>query len=236
MRLTVGLAATSALAAALLLPGCESLPGKPREADRPVPPDDVTGFAPLFSTNCAGCHGSDGAEGAARDLSSPVFQRFIGDAELRRVIRLGVPGKAMPAFSRAEGGPLTETQIDALVEGMRERWYPREWPPTVEIPPYSEAGSLAAGFAPGDPERGRAAFERFCGRCHGAAATGGPEGRSIVDPAYLALVSDQLLRTAVVCGRSDLGTPDYRSYVPGSPMAPQQVADVVAWIASHRTE
>ena len=34
---------------------------------------------------------------------------------------------------------------------------------------------------------------------------------SIVDPSYLALVSDQSLRSTIIAGRPDLGMPDWRS-------------------------
>ena len=63
---------------------------------------------------------------------------------------------------------------------------------------------------------------------------GGPKGGSIVDPNYLDLVSDQHLRTTVIVGRPDLGKPDWRANVPGHPMSPQDIADVVAWLAAQR--
>ena len=56
----------------------------------------------------------------------------------------------------------------------------------------------------------------------------------MINPDYLALVSDQALRTAVIVGRSDLGMPDWRAYTPGRPMSSQEISDVVAWLASHR--
>ena len=45
-----------------------------------------------------------------------------------------------------------------------------------------------------------------------------PKGGSVVDASYLALVSDQYLRTTVIAGRTDLGMPDWREYVKGQPM------------------
>jgi hypothetical protein len=56
----------------------------------------------------------------------------------------------------------------------------------------------------------------------------------VVDAAYLALVSDQALRTAVIAGRTDLGMPDWREDIPGQPLTPQQISDVVAWLAARR--
>jgi cytochrome c oxidase cbb3-type subunit 3/ubiquinol-cytochrome c reductase cytochrome c subunit len=55
-----------------------------------------------------------------------------------------------------------------------------------------------------------------------------------VDTAYLALVSDQALRTTVIAGRIDLGMPDWRAYIPGQPLSAQQISDVVAWLVSQR--
>ena len=68
---------------------------------------------------------------------------------------------------------------------------------------------------------------------HGAEGRGGEKGHDIVDPSYLALVSDQGLRSVVIAGRTDLGMPDWRENT-GSPLTSQQVSDVVAWMAVHR--
>ena len=59
---------------------------------------------------------------------------------------------------------------------------------------------------------------------------------SIVDGSYLALVSDQNLRTTVIAGRPEMGAPDWRGDVPGKPMSPEDVSDVVAWLAAQRPQ
>jgi cytochrome c oxidase cbb3-type subunit 3/ubiquinol-cytochrome c reductase cytochrome c subunit len=38
----------------------------------------------------------------------------------------------------------------------------------------------------------------------------------------------------VIAGRPDLGQPDWRGDRPGHPLSSQEVADVVAWLVSHR--
>ena len=55
-----------------------------------------------------------------------------------------------------------------------------------------------------------------------------------MEPSFLALLTDQELRTLVVVGRPDLGAPDWRNNVPGKPMTSQEISDVVAWLASQR--
>ena len=104
----------------------------------------------------------------------------------------------------------------------------------VSLPPYSLTDARAADVEPGDPERGKTAYTTYCAHCHGADGRGGERGGAVADGAYLALVSDQALRTAGIAGRVDLGMPDWREAVPGQPMTPQDIANVVAWLASHR--
>jgi hypothetical protein len=57
-----------------------------------------------------------------------------------------------------------------------------------------------------------------------------------VDGSYLALVSDQSLRTTVIVGRREWGAPDWRGDVPGHPMSADDVSDVVAWIVAQRSQ
>ena len=90
------------------------------------------------------------------------------------------------------------------------------------LPSYSLEDARAAGAEPGVPERGKTAYTTYCAHCHGPDGRGGEKGGAVVDGAYLALVSDQALRTAVIAGRVDLGMPDWREAVAGQPMTPQE--------------
>jgi cytochrome c oxidase cbb3-type subunit 3 len=213
--------------------GCPRLPGKPMEKDRWKPPSQVTDFRQLYSQNCAGCHGADGRLGAARPLNDPLYLAFAGADVLRQVTAKGVPGTTIPGFAQPAGGNLTDRQIDLLVEEMIARWgRPEDLPKDfkdVALPPYRLEAAVA-----GDPQRGAAAYQTYCSRCHGAGGGGGPSGGSIIDPNYLTLVSDQSLRTTIVAGRSDLGMPDWRGYLSGRPMSVQEISDVVAWLSSLR--
>jgi mono/diheme cytochrome c family protein len=133
----------------------------------------------------------------------------------------------MPAFAKTAGGPLADQEIDALVNGMRARWTGAAGALDLNPPPYSTSTA-------GDPARGGDAFATFCSRCHGADGRGGAGGSSIVGASYLSLVSDQSLRTTVIAGRPDLGAPDWRGNVPGHPMSPDDVSNVVAWLSAKR--
>ena len=220
--------------AMLALVGCDAMPGRPRPADHPPLPSQVMDFAELYGQSCAGCHGRDGRLGAARPLHDPIYLALIPPDRLRMIIAQGVPGTAMPGFAAAAGGPLTEAQIDALVHEMRQRWGRPAPSPDVPLPPYAAGGMAANGSPAGDAEHGLRVYAEACASCHGADGKGGAKGGSVVDAAYLALVSDQALRTAVIVGRTDLGKPDWRSYIPGRPLTAQQISDVVAWLVSQR--
>lgn len=214
--------------------GCDRLPGKPALAERWTAATDVTDFSRLYAQNCSGCHGVDGRLGAARPLNDPLYLALVGEDALGEVVARGTPGTSMPAFAQTAGGSLTDRQIDILVKEMRVRWARPEEFKNVAVPLYNVHEATALGSGPGNAQRGAATYTTYCAQCHGSDGGGGAKGGSVTDPAYLALVSDQALRTAVIAGRSDLGKPDWRTNLPGRPMSPQDISDVVAWLVSHR--
>jgi cytochrome c oxidase cbb3-type subunit 3/ubiquinol-cytochrome c reductase cytochrome c subunit len=190
-------------------------------------PDQVNDFSALYGSNCAGCHGQNGRNGAARPLNDGLYLAWIGKERLRAVIAKGVPNTTMPPFAQDAGGTLTEQQISVLADEMQKRWARSDFAGST-LPPYDAQ--------PGDVNRGEAAFHEYCASCHGNDGAGSLErkGGSAVDPAFLALASDQSLRTTVIAGRTDQGIPNWRSYVPGRTMTDQEIADVVAWLAAQR--
>jgi mono/diheme cytochrome c family protein len=203
----------------------ESRSGPP--VDSPVvPPGAIMDFNLLYAKNCAGCHGPGGTGGAAIGVGDPVYLAIADDATIRRVTADGVAGTSMPAFAQHSGGMLTDDQINVIVSGIRARWAKPDVLSSAQPPPY-------VAQSPGDPKRGAAAYGTYCSSCHGAEGRGGLAG-SIVDSSYLALVSDQNLRTNVIAGRPEFGAPDWRGNVPGKPMSPEDVSDVVAWLVSQR--
>jgi mono/diheme cytochrome c family protein len=204
------------------------LPGKPTPADVPLKPRQVRDFAFLYSENCAGCHAPEGKGNCALALANPVYLAIASDDTLRRVTARGVPATLMPPFAESAGGMLTDEQIDILVSGMRSRWARDAAVIGASPPPY-------ASETTGDPNRGAEVYKTFCISCHGPEGKGTEKSGSIVDGSYLALVSDQSLRSTVIAGRPELGHPDWRNCVPGRPMTPADVTDVVAWLSAHRT-
>lgn len=214
---------------ALWLSACGTPHGQPRSSSEILPPKDVLEFGTLYSENCAGCHGDSGQGGAAIALADPVYLAIANEEVMRRVTANGVRGTAMPAFAESAGGLLTDKQIDVITQGIRSRW--------------SKPGILSGANPPsyaaksmGAPERGAAVYKAYCESCHGPDGNGGAKGSDITNNSFLALVSDQGLRTITIVGRPELGAPDWRGNVPGKPMSDQEVTDVVAWLTSKRAE
>jgi cytochrome c oxidase cbb3-type subunit III len=222
------IAAIVALGTWLTCPACSSSPGVYRSEPAAVSPSDVVDFKQLYAQNCAGCHGADGQGGAAIALANPVFLAIADDTVIRRIASNGVTGTPMPAFAQSAGGILTEKQIDAIVRGIRS-WQEPDRFREATLPPFTAQH-------PGDVKRGLDAYRTYCSSCHGADSHGGRNASSILDGSYLALVSDQLLRTVVIAGRPELGAPDWRGDVEGKPMSSQDISDVVAWLSSQRSK
>jgi cytochrome c oxidase cbb3-type subunit 3 len=221
------------LGSLLVAAGCARFPGAPHAGPEALRPDEVTDFSRLYSQNCSACHGADGQHGPAIALANPEYQAIVDDNTLRDVIANGDPGTLMPAFARSAGGMLTDAQIDALVKGMRERWFKAGYLQGANVPPYKSDKQ-------GDAVRGQQAFQTYCSRCHStgtqSGAQSGTKTSSVTDGSYLALTNDQALRAIIIAGRPDLGHPDWRNAQPGHPMTDQEVTDLVAWMASQRQQ
>jgi mono/diheme cytochrome c family protein len=225
----------SVLTVALALAGCSRIPGRPGPGPEVVRPNEVLDFATLYKANCTACHGENGRNGAAISLGNPAYLAVAGEDNLLEITGKGVQGKLMPPFAQSAGGMLTDQQISVLAHGMMEHWSKPDLFAGQNVPQYRATVS-------GDAGRGQQAFGTFCARCHGVAGEGtagdaksGP-GKigSIVDGSYLALISDQGLRSIMIAGRPDEGMPDWRSDG-AQPLTDQQITDIGAWLASKRT-
>lgn len=208
----------------LALCGCAAgcrLPGKPGADHVPPRPQAVLGFEQLYRQNCQACHGVDGQNGMAVSLASPAYVAYAGRDHIAAITAQGIGGSLMPGFATHAGGLLTDEQVQVLADGIVSRWGKPQALGGVTPPPYETAAS-------GDSGRGEALYRADCLRCHA------PGAASILDPTYLALVSDGGLRTLLVAGKPEAGMPDWRGYA-GGPLTDQQLADLVSFMVSYRT-
>jgi cytochrome c oxidase cbb3-type subunit 3 len=226
MNFAAGVLAVSLSISAAVTTAC----GARNPADvQVIPPNKIMDFSFLYARNCSGCHGPNGKGGAAIGLGDPVYLAIADDAAIRRVTADGVAGTSMPAFAQHSGGMLTDDQIGVIVGGIRTHWAKPDALRDADVPPYAAQG-------PGDPTRGADVYGAYCSSCHGVDGRGSKRAGSILDGSYLALVSDQSLRTTVIVGRRAWGAPDWRGDAPGNPMSPEDISDVVAWIVAQRTQ
>ena len=123
----------------------------------------------IFVENCSSCHGDFGEGGPNPSLQGDVIApistaEYLGtrdDITLKSIISQGQPNFGMSPFGLAYGGPLDESEIDALVSYIRS-W---EENPPVEVPPEISSETVAL--------TGPETFQNLCSQCHGANAEGG---------------------------------------------------------------
>lgn len=224
------------MALAAVLCGCNIAPGKPGPEVAITRPDQVTNVSTLYAQNCESCHGVNGKDGVAISLANPVYIAFAGVQNIQRVTVAGVPNTSMPGFSKGAGEMLTDQQISALAQGIVQRWGNPQALGGQTPPPYSSSAN-------GNAVNGQKAFATYCAQCHGVDGNGAklPNGTvvgSLVDPSYLALISDQGLRSLIIAGQPQQGMPDWRSQKTGGTphsLTDQEVTDIVAWLTSHRS-
>ncbi|MDH3423927.1 MAG: c-type cytochrome [Gemmatimonadota bacterium] len=131
----------------------------------------------LYVSECALCHGPQGARVDGIDLRRGQFRGPRSDEDLRRVITAGVGDSRMPAFD------FSSAELDGIIAYIRAGFDP---------------GGVAVRI--GDAERGRAVFAGAgdCASCHrvngigpraapdlsdvGAVRTPGALQRSLLDP------------------------------------------------------
>jgi cytochrome c oxidase cbb3-type subunit 3 len=130
---------------------------------------------------------------------------------------------------KGAGGMLTEQQIEVISTGILSRWGRKQVLDGANPPSY-------AAKVAGNVDHGLLVFGTYCASCHGSEGAGTPKGSAITNDSFLALVSNQGLRTMVITGRPELGAPDWRGNVPGRSMTDQEITDVVAWLVSRRAE
>jgi cytochrome c oxidase cbb3-type subunit 3 len=204
----------------ILLSACSIPSGQPQKDLEVVAPNQVVDFGTLYAQNCSACHGAEGRGGASIPLANPVYLAIVDENAVHKVVANGVRGTSMPAFAQSAGGLLTDEQVDVITRGIFSRWRHKEILDGTNPPSY-------AATTAGNGARGETVFGTYCASCHGPVGHGA-KASAISNDSFLALVSDQGLRTIVITGRPDLGAPDWRGNVPGKPMSDQEITDVVA--------
>jgi mono/diheme cytochrome c family protein len=175
----------------------------------------------------------------------PAFAKENGgtltEAQIRVLVMQikGIPYKIV----KGQEGEVAKVEVMPDAGGTVPTWgTPEE--PRQGAPSYREPSASSNGSSSGDKKQGAAVFVRACAACHGDHGQGiqeeGVTVRTIHQPALLGLISNQTLRRYVITGRPDLGMPNYAQARPDNPsfapLTDQEVADLVALLASWRKE
>ena len=96
-----------------IIPPAPAFPPRPLITPLPDVEGDPNQGAVLFDLNCAVCHGSNG-EGRVGATLAKAFSSIRPDLTVKAVISNGVEGSPMPAWLQANGGPLSEAEINDL--------------------------------------------------------------------------------------------------------------------------
>lgn len=181
----------------------------------------------LYGRMCALCHGVEGqgyTAPAAMALANANFLAVADDTYLYVNTARGRPGTRMSAWSDAYGGPLTESEIVAIVD------YIRSWQTVPSI-------DVSEVQVEGDPERGAAIYAANCAVCHGPMGGGrlespaAPDGApSLNNPVFLETASEGFIRYSISAGRPGTAMPAY-----GTSLTDDQIDALVALIGSWRS-
>jgi len=160
----------------------------------------------LYAQNCSVCHGVEGEGiGATLPLNTPAL-READSASLTKIISRGLFNTAMPAWSLADGGPLSDYQINQMALLIQQGdWLatkervinlglePRV-PFTTEVDPaiLEQVKALPNGEQLG---RGITLYAENCVACHGSDGLGSSLAPALNDPAIRQKTSAELLRT-----------------------------------------
>lgn len=187
---------------------------------------DAARGAQLYAKNCAVCHG-DRAEGRVGAQLAKDFPGLRVDALLKQTISNGVPGSVMPAWSKAQGGPLSDAEIDDIVAFIRSLGHVA---PTVPPGPTATRAPLpspVATFPPGNATRGATVYAQNCAVCHGERG----EGRigATLQKDWPGINVETFLDTTIARGVAGSKMPAWaKSY--GGPLTDQEVADAAAYV------
>jgi mono/diheme cytochrome c family protein len=227
-------------------------------------PDAALG-ASTFLQNCTPCHrvnGEGGTNATGDDVPALRNDLFVqnSDPKAFAMIANGRTGTGMPAWLKANGGPLNEQRISDVLAYLQTLQNVTPIPlgaslPTATPAPQSvpvkpsEAGNVGpAASVAGDATRGRALFGAYCSTCHGPQGVLGqpnPGSKSgfvpVLNPINPTIANaDAKVFAANVDvfiehGSVPAGTnPHMRmpSFGDSKMLAPAQIADVIAYVMS----
>lgn len=189
-------------------------------------PEVIALGASVYIENCAVCHGEDGQGRVGAELSKD-WPSIRPDLRIRETIANGVPGTFMLAWSQANGGPLSEEEIEAVT------CYILSWQtggPFVPIPLPTQITGPALTPPPGvvgDPNNGAILYQHNCAVCHGTQG----EGRigAMLARDWPSFRPDLRVKSVILTGVEGAAMPPWgQAY--GGPLTEGEIDDITAYI------
>jgi len=208
IEIGVGLLATIMIAAGLLLYAWYE-PARIDTVQAAQVQAEVDSAATLYAENCSVCHGLAGEGiGATPPLNTPAQQEADPNA-LEKIIGRGLYNTAMPAWSKEDGGPLSDYQIGELVtliqvgdwELVEERVVNLGLAPLIPFTTQPDAELLAglAGLPEGELlQAGVVFYAEACVACHGADGLGSALAPALNDAVVRSQTADELQRSILL--------------------------------------
>ena len=180
--------------------------------------------ATIFSAFCVGCHGLDGmgrrspGMPAFPSIANPDFLSRVSDDFVATTVRLGRPGRRMPAWGRIAGG-LRPDEIAAVVSYLRTR-----------SGTTAQSDPKPRRWVKGDARAGERLFASICSGCHGKTGQGG-EGPALNNRVLLDSATDTYLVETIGNGRRGTAMPGFLMPSTVRPtLAQDEIESVVAFL------
>ncbi len=176
-----------------------SLPAQAPKVQNPrTSPADIAAGARTYRAQCSICHGLDGSGADGPDLTPLGFLQRLSDADLFRIISLGIPGTLMYPNRLSD----------------RRVWQTAAFVRTLSL-------TVKRARLPGDPARGKGLFrgKGQCNQCHmirGEGGRRGPNLSAIGRKRGSGYLRESLLEPSRVVGTSSMIVEGYRRYWPVS--------------------
>jgi cytochrome c oxidase cbb3-type subunit 3 len=182
----------------------------------------------IFAENCAVCHGETG-EGRVGATLSKNWPAIRPDLTVKTITERGIQGSPMPAWGVRYGGPLNETEVDAVVAYILS-WQDGD----AFIIPTRSASTMRPPITPapdvlGDPNQGALLFDTNCVVCHGLEGEG-RIGASLAK-AWPSIRPDLTIKSTITQGVPNTNMPAWGQEY-GGPLSNDQIDDIVSYILS----
>jgi mono/diheme cytochrome c family protein len=151
----------------------------------------------IYQSQCLPCHGatgrgdgpwSEGLKDKPRNFRTGIFKFQSTPAgslptmdDLRRTIRHGVTGTAMPAFTKLTDDDVTSVIV--YVQGLSRRWQdPEQQGKPLPVPDLPDWWGGDSSLSKEKVAEGKTLFTQTCVACHGKAGKGdGVAGKTLID-------------------------------------------------------